>query len=108
MSNNALVSHWSYAGTYKISTDVNGKPSYILDENAIWFYPDYNLWFIGPISDIGKFGLMGAYDEGGGLTDDKNIWWHENNDEVNDISVQCTITPQGMSCPLKVTLFIKN
>ena len=49
MSNNALVSHGSYAGTYKISTDVNGKPSYIFDENAIWYYSDINAWFVGPI-----------------------------------------------------------
>ena len=55
MSNIALVSHGSYAGTYKISTYVNGQPSYTFDENAIW-YTD-NFWYIGQISDIGKFGF---------------------------------------------------
>merc|ERR1712079_333639 len=62
LENDALVSHGSYAGTYQMTNDVNGKPSYTLIGKAIWYYKDllykgkyHDLWFIGPVNDLGKF-----------------------------------------------------
>jgi len=93
MSNDALASDGSYAGTYEISTDVNGKPSYTFGGNAIWYRKGSpkNIWFIGQISVIGSFGFIRAYDDFRGLTDERNLWRYTTGGEVNDIDVQCII-----------------
>ena len=89
LENDALASQGSYAGTYKISTNVNGKPSYTFGEKAIWYYEGNNLWIIGLIDDLGN-SVMGARNEFAGLTDNRNDWIYGNGDEVTDINVQCT------------------
>ena len=89
LENDALAYHGSYAGTYKISTDFNGKPSYTFGEKAIWYHKN-NLWIIGLIGDLGN-SVMRAKNEFAGLTDSRNHWryWYGLR-EVNDINVQCT------------------
>ena len=105
LSNDALATHGSYAGTYEKSTDVNGKPSYTSCKNyVIWYLDIHNLWMIGPISDIGSVGFMGAFDNFGGLTDEKNIWIYNDQTKVNDIIVECVIQSQGRLCLFNLTL----
>ena len=52
MKNNVKEEHGSCAGKYERSFDVNGRPSYKKDDNAIWYI--FGLWKIGPIDKLGS------------------------------------------------------
>ena len=118
LKNEVLASQGIRQGTFELSSArVNGKPSWISDTQAIWWISQYNEWGVGDLGAIGGSirGLTAVAENKDfkSLTDEKYVWkyWNKNSfvlPGANDISVQCTITPQGMSCPLKVTLFTKN
>ena len=61
-------------GTYLISTTVNGKPSWINGDYAIWFIPS-GLWIIGELSTIGQnLAYIYASNDFSGLTAIENQW----------------------------------
>ena len=75
LQNGAKENQGSRAGKYERSSDVNGKPSYKNDDNAIWYSKENNNWMVGTIDDIGGInGFVYARDDFGGLTDKKNLW----------------------------------
>ena len=94
------------AGTYERSTDVNGKPSYKKDDDAIW-YDREDRWVIGSIKYLGSTtGDIKAKDDFEGLTDENNVWKYYDGNEwkpagTNDITVECT---SGTSKFLKTSL----
>ena len=98
LENDAKLHQGSRAGVYfEMSSNVNGKPSYSMGEYAIWYNSEFNAWLFGSIDDIGSTitGIY-AFDDFGGLTDEKNVWRYWNGDEwkiasTNDIIVtSCT------------------
>ena len=54
LANDALAIQGSYAGYYKPSSVVNGKPSFKSGGNAIWFDDEYDDWNIGEVVDLGS------------------------------------------------------
>ena len=102
MKNNVLGSHNGKPGTYKLSSTINGKPSWITESQAIWFIPQWNQWAIGPLDSLGttfrgirsdQFAkgpqnvVVWAYNV-------KNKgWWPAN----NDIIVECICTKLKVS-----------
>merc|ERR1711971_495314 len=50
------VNKWqgSKKGTYEISETINGKPSWISNDNAIWWIPELGNWGIGSLDAIGS------------------------------------------------------
>ena len=97
-----MESHIEYvqgtrAGRYEISSDVNGKPSYKMGDDAIWYNERYKSWTIGSINELGGSTGVGIYakDNFGGLTDEKNLWRYKFDNGwksagTNDITVECT------------------
>ena len=64
-------------GSYEISYEVNGKPSYVKDDRAIWYVPSSNIWVISNLEVIGQdLAYIYAYDDFSGLTDTNNEWLH--------------------------------
>ena len=104
MNNDIKEEQGSRAGRYERSSDVNGKPSYRNDDNAIWHYGE-NKWMIGSIDNLGSTtGGIYAVDNLGGLTDEKNEWKYWDNGwktGKNDITVECI---SGTSKVLKTLL----
>merc|ERR1711962_657911 len=80
LENDVKLHQGSRAGIYLTLSDlINGKPSYRSGDNYIWFNNEANAWIFGYIDDIGSlFGGVAAYDNFGGLTDEKNVWFYSN------------------------------
>ena len=94
MENDAKVTQGHLAGVYfEISSNVNGKPSYSMGAFAIWYNNEFDAWLFGSIDKIGSsIAGIAAYDDFGGLTDEKNVWFYWNGSEwkiagTNDIIV---------------------
>ena len=97
LENDAKVYQGYKAGLYEISSNVNGKPSFSNGNNAIQYNNQLNAWLVGSNDDIGSStaGIY-AFDDLGGLTDEKNVWFYWNGSVwkqagTNDIIVtSCT------------------
>ena len=100
---NDMLEHQSQRqGTYQRSSEINGRPSWISESQAIWYMPKWKKWAIGNLSHIGTRlrGISGSSDDKLELPFDIKSWeyWigssfkHEIINE--DISVQC-IVPGG-------------
>ena len=69
-----LANYEIYQGIYEISETINGQPSWIKDNRAIW-YTEANSWVIGGLQYIGSLSCrMYTYPSSGGLTDELNDW----------------------------------
>ena len=69
-----LANYEIYQGIYEISETINGQPSWIKDNRAIW-YTEANSWVIGGLQYIGSLTCrMYTYPSSGGLTDELNDW----------------------------------
>ena len=69
-----LANYEIYQGIYEISETINGQPSWIKDNRAIW-YTEANSWVIGGLQYIGSlYCKMYTYPSSGGLTDELNDW----------------------------------
>ena len=67
-----------YNGKYKSSTSVNGKPSYELGQNAIWYKKDTKQWIIGPLKDIKSDNwVLATKDQFERVPDGENIWCYK-------------------------------
>ena len=53
LRNEVLSKKGSLQGSYQLGDWVNGKPSWKTATNAIWFYPEFEDWAIGPLNYIG-------------------------------------------------------
>ena len=57
LKNNVLDVRFPTQGIYRkgllLDQIINGKPSWKSESHAIWYYPDWNEWFIGPYSWLG-------------------------------------------------------
>ena len=53
LANEALAQQSNKKGIYQLFEEINGKPSWKSGTQAIWYYPDFNQWMIGPLSSIG-------------------------------------------------------
>ena len=99
MTNEALAKQSSKQGTYQLSEKINGTPSWKSATQAIWYYPDFNDWMIGPLSSIGT-DFRGITSSGDGEYDcpqqvPKDKWKYYDGTEwqvvsSNDVSFQCT------------------
>ena len=66
-------------GDYQISTEVDGKPSWINNDYAIWYKSIHNSWFIGDSNDIGQsLCYLYAYNDFSDPTADDNQWFYWN------------------------------
>ena len=100
MANEALAEQSSKQGTYQLSEEINGKPSWKSSTQAIWYYPEYKDWMIGPLSSIGT-SLRGITSTGDGEYDcplqvPKDKWKYWDGSEwqeagSNDVNFQCTL-----------------
>ena len=96
LANDVLASQGSYAGYYKSSSIVNGKPSFKNGRNAIWFDDKYDDWNVGSIEYLGNDTCAIYTDnEFGGLTDSRNKWKYSNDGfksaGPHDVNVQCLL-----------------
>ena len=63
-----LANYEIYQGIYEISETINGQPSWIKDNRAIW-YTEANSWVIGGLQYVGSLTCrMYTYPSSGGLT----------------------------------------
>ena len=53
LANDALAEQSDRRGTYQLSENINGKPSWKSGTQAIWYYSQQKYWMIGPVSEIG-------------------------------------------------------
>ena len=53
MQNNALEAQRDKEGTYELSSNVNGQPSWISECCGIWYVLVWRIWMIGPLEFIG-------------------------------------------------------
>ena len=66
MSGAVLSYQSAYIGDYQESAIVNGHPSWINANHAIWFDDDNDAWVVGYKEDLGTiFGGLSAYSQGG-------------------------------------------
>ena len=94
LKNVANESQGPKKGTYEISETINGKPSWISNDQAIWWVPEHSEWGIGPLYAIGSNtrGLTGSSSQW--PYDQKCTWKYWNGSffttpGANDIKVQC-------------------
>ena len=99
LSNNVLTKQGNRQDTYELSETIHGKPSWKSSTQAIWYYPEFTDWAIGPLSNIGTNfrGITSVgeeeYDCPQQVPKDKWDFWDGSNwltANLNDISFQCT------------------
>ena len=88
-------------GIYELSETINGKSSWKSATQAIWYYPEHNIWAIGSLSDIGRIPNWGIssfgppytkYDSPQKVPKDKWNYWdgkHFALASSTDIIIQC-------------------
>ena len=90
-----------YAGVYERSSDLNGKPTFKMENKAIWWVQE-GYWVISTIEDFGKPSGWIYSQSQHGLTDSRNTWFHfvYDNDEwttleagLNDFDFTCRQKP---------------
>ena len=96
LANDVLASQGSYAGYYKSSSIVNGKPSFKRGGKAIWYDDENDDWNIGSIGNLGTEScVIYTNNEFGGLTDSRNKWKYSNEGlklaGPNDVTIQCLL-----------------
>ena len=78
LENDALIQQGKYKfdeGLYKISDEINGKPSWVKSNLSIWYIPSGNNWGIGPLDRRGDdYAHIHAKNSFNGLTDNRNVW----------------------------------
>ena len=90
----------SRKGTYETSETINGKPSWISNDQAIWWVPEFSEWGIGHLDFIGSntralTGVPSDKNYFGWPYDQKYTWkyWKSGSGfttpGANDIKVQC-------------------
>ena len=98
MSGSVLSSQSTRAGDYQESAIVNGHPSWINANHAIWFVDDYDDWAVGGIEDLGTNARsMSADSQGGSVCPfdiDSTTWffWNGgwNSAGAGEISITCS------------------
>ena len=55
LANEVQSKQSSRAGTYQQKGTINGRPYWVnpTNDEAIWYYPQYKDWAIGPLSNLG-------------------------------------------------------
>ena len=53
LSNDVMAKQYKSQDTYELSETINGKPRWESVTKSIWYYPPWQYWIIGSISDIG-------------------------------------------------------
>ena len=86
-------------GAYKIADTINGKPSWILNDQAIWWVPEFSEWAIGNLDWLesvtrGLTGVPSDKNDFGWPYDQKYTWKYWTGSGfttpgANDIKVQC-------------------
>ena len=103
MANEALANQNGRQGPYQFYKNINGKPSWKSETNAIWYYPEYKDWMIGPFENIGT-DIRGIttwwqigdedYDCPQQVPSDKWVYMDVNGEwqyaSSNDVSILCT------------------
>ena len=100
MANEALAKQSSQQGTYQLSEEINGKPSWKSETQAIWYQPKFKNWIIGKVSNRGTSiaGIVSVdkteYDCPQQVP--KDAWMYavvdgtQHKASPNDVSIQCT------------------
>ena len=100
LKNIALNTQGKTQGTYQKSAYVNGKPSWVSNNQAIWWISEYNEWAIGDLTSLGTDirGITAVTDNKtkSGLPENPTHTWKYWNGasfvtvpDANDISVEC-------------------
>ena len=108
MNNDILKYQDKKQGTYKISSEVNGKPSWTSSSMAIWYIPESKVWGIGPVGSIGS-SFIGIFGSKNGMDYPYEIkeWKYVIDKDTietateNDISIKCSEPCQTISVTLK-------
>ena len=88
LNDDVLSKQGNRQGIYQYNGIVNGKPSWKSEDQAIWFYPEYEDWAIGPLKDIGTgvSGISSVYDEDIGILDVPiNKWRYYDEGDWKDV-----------------------
>ena len=77
-----------------MSESVNGKPSWKSQSTAIWYIPDFELWTIGDLNNIGKpsgkfctTGMLFGSNENGKWNSFIEKTWKKL--DLNDFNIDC-------------------
>ena len=75
LANEMLNENGFLSGIYEFATIVDGKPSYVNDDYAIWYDSSNSFWHISGIESIGQnTAYLWVDDNFSGLTDENNEW----------------------------------
>ena len=53
LKNDVLIKQGSLQGTYQKAQWINRKSSWKTSSRAVWFIPEYSIWVIGKLENIG-------------------------------------------------------
>ena len=102
-------------GDYQISTEVDGKPSWINNDYAIWYKSIHNSWFIGDSNDIGQsLCYFYAYNDFSDPTADDNQWFYWNGNSwtspsnPEDISIDAFMINDTLNPFLNMSTFTEQ
>ena len=102
LKNGALENQGGRRGVYQASQCINGRKSWISSSSVIWYFPQYQEWYIGPLDGIGlgiiSMGHQGDLNCPYNVTNNNWQYWDGRSwtlsDDVKDISLTCF---QGIS-----------
>ena len=111
LKNGALEKQSGMQGLYQASDCYNGRKSWTSSLNSIWYVPEYQEWYFGPLDGIGlgiiSIGHQGDLNCPYNVTNDNWQYWDGRfwilPEDVNDISIRCF---QGYFL-LKIVLTLK-
>ena len=97
MKNDALEKQNGRQGLYQSSSCINGRKSWISSSSVIWYFPQYQEWYIGPLDGIGfriaSIGHQGGFNCPYNVTNDNWQYWDGRAwilpEDVKDISTTC-------------------
>ena len=114
LKNDALASHDSLQGIYRVYQTQNGGTTWKSASKAIWYLQSYNSWSIGDLDDIGTGTRKIASKEVQGDNSPADIevdkWYYQNNGWKKgngDIIVQC-LNDKGKIAMLTLEISANN
>ena len=114
MKNVLLESQGKRQGIYQKSAEVNGKPSWVSNNQAIWWISQHNEWGIGDLTSLGTDirGITGVTDDKSksGLPNNQKYTWKYWNGKSfittpgpNDINIECVDDEVTTTAPTVTT-----
>ena len=86
--NGALKSWGQLEGTYQLSENYNGKPTWTSSSNVMWHDP-WEFFCIGSKTNIGRHTCAIVFIDGTWEYSDRNSWTGWTISTANDVQIKC-------------------